>query len=76
MIGPWTDVVLNTKDYVVYKDGFPVTDIFFLFLKNKIGNILVNVIKQHMLGAMIGSNQDIVMLTTLDKIVEVLQAKL
>ena len=22
MIGPWTNVVLDTKDYVVYKDGF------------------------------------------------------
>ena len=22
---PWTDVVLNTKDFVVYNDGYPVT---------------------------------------------------
>ena len=32
MIGPWTDIVLNTKDYVVYKDGFPVTEGHILFV--------------------------------------------
>lgn len=23
---PWTDVALNTRDFVVYNDGFPVTE--------------------------------------------------
>ena len=32
MIGPWTDVVLDTRDYVVYKDGFPVTEGHVLFV--------------------------------------------
>ena len=76
MIGPWTDIVLNTKDYVVYKDGFVTEGHILLFPKNKIGNILVNVTKQHMHGDTIGYNQDIVMHITLDRTVEVLQGKL
>ena len=32
MIGPWTDVVIETKDYIVYKDGFPVTEGHVLFV--------------------------------------------
>ena len=77
MIRPWTNVVLDTQDYVVYKDGFLLQkDIFLLFPKNKIGNIQVNAIKPHMHGGMIGLNPDIVMHTTLDRTVEVLQDKL
>jgi diadenosine tetraphosphate (Ap4A) HIT family hydrolase len=29
---PWTDVVLDTRDYVVFKDGFPVTEGHVLFV--------------------------------------------
>ena len=23
---PWTDVLIDTKDFTVYKDGYPVTE--------------------------------------------------
>ena len=29
---PWTDVVVETKDYTVYRDGFPVTEGHLLFV--------------------------------------------
>ena len=29
---PWTDIVLETKHYTVYKDGFPVTEGHLLFV--------------------------------------------
>lgn len=29
---PWTDVVVETKEYTVFKDGFPVTDGHLLFV--------------------------------------------
>jgi histidine triad (HIT) family protein len=32
MTKPWTDVLIETKDYTVYKDGFPVTEGHVLFV--------------------------------------------
>ena len=32
MSGPWTDIVIETKDYIVYRDGFPVTEGHVLFV--------------------------------------------
>ena len=32
MLGPWTDIVIETRDYIVYKDGFPVTEGHVLFV--------------------------------------------
>ena len=32
MLGPWTDIVIETRDYIVYKDGFPVTEGHILFV--------------------------------------------
>ena len=29
---PWNDIVVDTKDYTVYKDGFPVTEGHLLFV--------------------------------------------
>ena len=29
---PWTDVLIDTKDFTVYKDGFPVTEGHILFV--------------------------------------------
>ena len=29
---PWKDVVVDTRDYTVYKDGFPVTEGHILFV--------------------------------------------
>ena len=29
---PWKDIVIDTKHYVVFKDGFPVTDGHILFV--------------------------------------------
>ena len=29
---PWTDVVLDTRDYTVFKDGYPVTEGHVLFV--------------------------------------------
>lgn len=29
---PWKDVVIDTRDYTVYKDGFPVTEGHILFV--------------------------------------------
>ena len=29
---PWTEIVIETKHYTVYKDGFPVTDGHLLFV--------------------------------------------
>lgn len=30
--GPWTDVVIDTKTYTVFRDGFPVTEGHILFV--------------------------------------------
>ena len=39
-MGPWTDVVVKSKDFTVFRDAYPVTEgHILLFLKNKIGNI-------------------------------------
>ena len=32
MFKPWDDVLIDTKDYTVYKDGFPVTEGHILFV--------------------------------------------
>ena len=32
MIKPWTNVLIDTKDYTVYKDGYPVTEGHVLFV--------------------------------------------
>ena len=32
MQGPWKDVVIDTRDYTVYKDGYPVTEGHILFV--------------------------------------------
>ena len=29
---PWTDVIIDTRDFVVFKDGFPVTEGHLLFV--------------------------------------------
>ena len=29
---PWTDVVMDTRDYTVYQDGYPVTEGHILFV--------------------------------------------
>ena len=29
---PWTDVLIDTKDFTVYKDGYPVTEGHILFV--------------------------------------------
>ena len=29
---PWTNVVMDTREYTVYKDGFPVTEGHLLFV--------------------------------------------
>ena len=30
---PWRDIVVETRDYVVFKDGYPVTDGHILFVQ-------------------------------------------
>ena len=32
MVKPWTNVLIDTKDYTVYKDGYPVTEGQVLFV--------------------------------------------
>ena len=32
MNGPWTDIVWEEKDFIVYNDGFPVTEGHLLFV--------------------------------------------
>ena len=29
---PWTDILIDTRNYTVYKDGFPVTEGHVLFV--------------------------------------------
>ena len=39
---PWTDIVYETEDYIVFKDGFPVTEGHLLFVPkiNSYDNIM------------------------------------
>jgi diadenosine tetraphosphate (Ap4A) HIT family hydrolase len=32
MPGPWTDILIDSKDFTVYKDGYPVTEGHLLFV--------------------------------------------
>ena len=50
---PWQDVLVDTRDYTVYKDKYPVTE--------------GHVIKPLMVGVMNGLKMGIVMLTILDR---------
>ena len=65
---PWKDVVIDTRDYTVFKDGFPVTEGHILFVpKEETWDKLEKCYKALMVGDMIGCKTDIVMHTTLDK---------
>ena len=33
MLGSWTDIVIETRDYIVYKDGFPSPEGHVLFVQ-------------------------------------------
>jgi diadenosine tetraphosphate (Ap4A) HIT family hydrolase len=32
MPGPWTNILIDSKEFTVYKDGFPVTEGHLLFV--------------------------------------------
>ena len=52
---PWQDILIDTKDYTVYRDKYPVTKGHVLFVpKEQHLKQYKNVIKPHMVGALNG----------------------
>ena len=74
---PWKDVLVDSKEFTVYKDGYPVTEGHILFVpkEEKLAK-LTKCLKPHTNGAMTGLNADTVMRLILDRTLEKRQDRL
>ena len=57
-MGPWTDVVVKSKDFTVFRDAYPVTEGHIPFVPppppKKIGNPQLNVPSPIQMGLRLG----------------------